>query len=74
MPVIPALGRLRQEYCEFQNSLCYIGEILSHKPNKETKRKIIQIASNIEPSLVPAAVTLATHNHRIKYCSLLVRE
>jgi hypothetical protein len=34
MPVIPTLGRLKQEDCEFQDSLGYVFETLSQKRKK----------------------------------------
>jgi hypothetical protein len=34
IPVIPALGRLRQEDCGFQTSLDYIAKTLSKKKKK----------------------------------------
>jgi hypothetical protein len=34
MPLIPALGRLRKEVCEFKSSLSYIVRTKKHKKRK----------------------------------------
>jgi hypothetical protein len=43
MPIIPALGRLRQENCEFKASLDY-SETLSKK--KERKKNFLNLINN----------------------------
>jgi hypothetical protein len=43
MPVIPALGRLRQEDPEFKTSLGYIVKLCLKKKKKEKKKKLNEI-------------------------------
>jgi hypothetical protein len=39
LPVIPALGELRQEDCEFESSLAYIGRLCLKKKEKKEGRQ-----------------------------------
>jgi hypothetical protein len=41
MPVIPALGRLRQEDQEFKASLCYIVSLCFKKKRKKKRKNLV---------------------------------
>lgn len=47
MPVISALGRLRQEHGEFEASLGYYNETLSQKHTNHTKNTLLESLSLI---------------------------